>query len=649
MANLKIDPRYSEHLFRPIFELNSSATWLVGAVTTPIISSIYTDGARLTEATVIASAMIGVGIYYAYKAKPLLMRQMRLTTNSKEFMKTSELRKLNQLDIRNSESEKVRKKDKRSTYIGNGFRWGNEHANRAYQVMDMDSDFSQVNLPFLLKLFAKNKIEETEILGGAPWIHGMGDEAKVMVNESNWFGHTCITGNVGTGKTTLLRLMSNNALHMGNVLIVLDPKNDHDWKASIKAELDYLGQGDRFYHIHPSSPSTSCRIPILKNYTRLTEIADRIAPLMGSGDSGKSFQDFAFGIIYSTALALDYLGEPIRLTKIQKVISSDRRSLALRVLDKFFTKMLGDEYLSDIGSELSEISPDRLVAMGSYYSGVLSKKQTCNAVEKMLEFALHDDGHYVKMVTSLRPILTALTAEPLDSLFSPIDSDDIDDPRPIVDLADLMETGGCLYISLDSLTDGTTAGFLSRLILNEAAAVAGDRYNQRDIDARRVTIANDEVHASIENNNALFNMLAQGRQAAIQMILATQTISDIAAKTDKSSADRFLGLCNNFISMRTTDPATQKYVSEQFSFASVAQQQIRTGTQRDTNSSVFDFSAGHQETLMKTREDSFPPALLGDLPILQYVARLADGKKLKMKLPILINDDNEGDTAPWVA
>lgn len=647
MSNLKIDPRYSEHLFRPIFELNSSMIWLSGAVCTPIVSSFYTDGTRLVEATAVSLAMVGVGIYYAYKASPLLKRQMKLTTNTKEFLTTSKLRVINQLHERNSESAKERKKDNRATYIGNGFRWGNEHANRAYQVMDMDSDFSQVKIPMILKHFIKRKVEDTESLGGAPWIHGMGDEKKQLIKEDNWYGHCCITGNVGTGKTTLLRLMSNNALHLGNVLIVLDPKNDGDWKRSIQAELKYLGMEDKFFHIHPSSPTTSCRMPILKNYTRLTEIADRIAPLMGSGDAGKSFQDFAFGIIYSTALALDYLSEPIRLKSIQRVISSDRRSLALRVLDKYFISQLGDDYIGLIGDELNAISPDRLVAMGSYYSGVLSKTQTNNPVEKMLEFALHDDSHYVKMVTSLRPILTTLTAEPLDELFSPID-DDVDDTRPIVDLAELMETGGCLYISLDSLTDGTTAGFLSRLILNEAAAVAGDRYNQEDDDPRRVTIANDEVHASIENNNALFNMLAQGRAASIQMILATQTISDIAAKTDQYSADRFLGLCNNFISMRTTDPATQKYVSEQFALASVSQQQIRTGTQRDTSSSLLDFSAGHQETLMKTREESFPPALLGDLPVLQYVARLADGKKLKMKLPILINDDEDDEVAPWL-
>jgi conjugal transfer pilus assembly protein TraD len=488
----------------------------------------------------------------------------------------------------------------------------------------------------------------------------MGDGKPVSVNESSWYGHTCITGNVGTGKTTLLRLMSINALHMGNMLFVLDPKNDHDWQESIKQELEYLGMGDKFYHLHPSSPSTSCRIPLLKNFTRLTEVAARIAPLMGGDGSGKAFQDFAYDVIYATTVGLDYLGEPVRLTSIGKVIKSDKRGLALRVLNKYFTRLMGDEYRGKISGELKEISTDLLEGLAGYYlahsesftgktiTGEPMSENENKAVEAMIGFALHDDGHYQKMISTLKPVFTALTADPLDELFSPIHEKNINDPRDIVDLAEIMETGGCLYVSLDSMTDGVTASFLSRLLLAEACAVAGDRYNQKDMNPTRVTIANDEVHASIENNDALFNMMAQGRAASVQMILATQTISDIAAKTDKPSADRFLGLCNNFISMRTTDPITQEYVSSQFAQASVAQQQVRTGTQRDTSKSALSFSAGYQETLMKTREDMFPPSLLGDLPILQYVARLSDGKKLKMKLPIIINNDKDGEVASWV-
>ena len=644
----KIDPIYSEHLFRPIYELNTATAWLGGGLATPFLSQIYSGGGSLPTALTIGGGMLATGAYHGIKALPLLKRQLKLTTNKKTFMSVKELRKLNNLE-KIMTSGKVKEKW-RTTYIGNGYNWGSEHANRAYQVMDMDSNMSQVELPFFLKPIVKAMLRETEDLGGKPWIHGMGDEKLISVNESNWFGHTCITGNVGTGKTVLLKMISVNALHMGDVLVILDPKNDPDWKEAVQKEMEYLGMSDRFYHLHPAKPSTSVRIPLLKNYTRITEIADRIAPLMGSSGTGKAFQDFAYEIIYFTAQGLHYLGEPIRLTTIQKVISSNRRGLAMRVMDKFYRTTIGENYAEQLADEFADINADRLAAMAGYYNQYLINDHECKAVEGMIQFALHDEGHYAKMVVSLRPVLTSLTAEPLHDLFSPIDDiHDSEDKREIVDLADVMERGGCIYISLDSMTDSSTAGFLSRLLLAELAAIAGSRYNSEDKNPRRVTIANDEVHASIENNDAMMNMLAQGRAASMQMFLATQTISDIEAKTDAATARRFLGLCNNFISMRTTDPATQEYVAAQFAKASVAQQQIRSGTFTDTKSSVLDFSSGYQETLMKTREDAFPPTLLGDLPKLQYVARLADGKRLKMRLPILLNDDEDGEVAPWAA
>lgn len=661
MSTKKIDPLYSEHLFRPVFELSTSVAWAFGAIATPVISFLYSGGTALMMALGITVFMLVVAGVYLKQAIPLLKRQIRLTSNKKVEIKSSKLRRKNQLAERNSEDPKEQKKDKGKVYIGDGFVWGPEHANRAYQVMDMSTDFSQVEIPFILKPVVKAMAKETEELGGAPWIHGMGDEKPQMIHGENWYGHTCITGNVGTGKTTLLKLMSINSLHLGNMLLVFDPKNDHDWKDAIQQELEYLGKGDKFYHVHPSSPSTSVRIPLLSNYTRLTEVAARIAPLMGGEGSGKAFQDFAYGAIYSATLGLDYLGEPVRLTTIGKVINSDRRGLALRVLDKFFSRLMGPEYRSKLAEELKEISTDLLEGLAEYYlaherefpnkthDGEVMGSTERKAVEAMITFGLHNDAHYEKMVATLKPVFIALTADPLDELFSPIHNDNIDDPREIIDLAEVMETGGCLYVSLDSMTDGTTASFLSRLLLAEACAVAGDRYNQKDKDPLRVTVANDEVHASIENNDALFNMMAQGRAASIEMLLATQTISDIAAKTDQASADRFLGLCNNFISMRTTDPKTQEYVSAQFAKASVAQQQVRTGTMRDTDKSSLGFSSGYQETLMKTREEAFPPSLLGDLPKLQYVARLADGKKLKMRLPFVTNDDKDGEVAPWAA
>lgn len=635
----------SEHLFRPIHELSISTIWFAGALVTPAVSSAGLTGGGFSATLVMTASMLSVSGFYAWSSYPLIKRQMKLTINRKIFMTTTELRKRNKLEKR----QLNKGKDKREVYIGNGFEWGPEHAQRAYQVLDMDTMMSEVQLPIFMKPIVSHLSKQTKKLGGAPWIHGMGDELPVDIVEDTLYGHTFIAGNVGTGKTTLLRLMSINALHLGNVLVVLDPKNDHDWRETIKKEMEYLGIGHNFFHIHPSAPSKSARIPLLKHYTRVTEISNRVAPLMGSaGGQGKNFEDFASGIIYHTAHGLHYLEEPIRLTEIQRVISSDRKGLAMRVLRKYYNDTQGEGWEINMQSQLEKLHPDKLTAMAIHYNDVLKHKVPEPAVEGMIEFALHDEGHYTKMVVSLRPVLTLLTAEPLNELLSPIDDPRKDDPRPIVDMKSVMEKGGCIYISLDSLTDSKSAGFIARLILAELAAVSGERYNSDDKNVRRVTICNDEVHASLENNEALLNILAMGRAALMQMILATQTIADLEAKSDEATSNRFLGLCNNFISMRTTDPKTQEYVALQFSKTSIAQVQAQSGSGSSTSDSMLSFSSSFGERLMKTREDMFPQELLGQLPILQYVARLADGRKMKMRLPILLNDDKSGDRAPWL-
>lgn len=636
----------SEHLFRPIHELSISSIWFAGALVTPVVSTVGSTSGGISTPLLMAVGMAGIAGAYAVSAYPLVKRQMKLTVNRKIFMTTTDLRERNDLKRRMT----GKGKDKREVFIGTGFEWGAEHAQRAYQVLDMDSTMSEVQLPLLLKPVVSYLQKETQKLGGSPWIHGMGDEVPVTIVEDTLYGHTLIVGSVGTGKTTMLRLMAINALHLGNVLIVLDPKNDHDLCETIKKEMEYLGKGDQFYHVHPSTPSKSARFPLLKHYTRLTEISSRVAPLMGSaGGSGKPFEDFASGIIYHTSKALSYLEEPIRLTDIQRVIASDRRGLAMRVFRKYYQAQVGMNWETNLQSTLEKINPvDRLAAMAVYYTDHLKQKNDEPAVNGMIEFALHDDGHYNKMVVSLRPVLTLLTAEPLDELLSPIDDPRHDDPRPIVDIRSVMEKGGCIYISLDSLTDAKTSGFIARLVLAEIAAVAGERYNNQDLYSRRVTIANDEVHASLENNDALLNILAQGRAAKLQMILATQTISDLTAKTDEATASRFLGLCNNFISFRTSDPDTQEYAALQFSKTSIAQVQAQSGAGASTGDSMLSFSTSYGERLMKTRENMFPQELLGQIPILQYVARLADGRKLKMRLPVLINNDAAGQQASWL-
>ena len=104
---------------------------------------------------------------------------------------------------------------------------------------------------------------------------------------------------------------------------------------------------------------------------------------------------------------------------------------------------------------------------------------------------------------------------------------------------------------------------------------------------------------------------------------------------------------NNFVSTRTTDPTTQEYVAEQFSKTSITQVQVQRQSGVSTGESLFNFSSTEGARAQQTSEYSFPPQLLGDLPKLQYIARMADGRKLKMRLPIVTND-TEGEVASWL-
>jgi conjugal transfer pilus assembly protein TraD len=62
------------------------------------------------------------------------------------------------------------------------------------------------------------------------------------------------------------------------------------------------------------------------------------------------------------------------------------------------------------------------------------------------------------------------------------------------------------------------------------------------------------------------------------------------------------------------------------------------------------YSGSVREQLAEEEGELFPPALLGQLPNLHYLARLAGGRVVKGRLPILVSSPNDDDqrlpTAP---
>ena len=74
-------------------------------------------------------------------------------------MDAKELRRINHVRER---ATKPKFKDPRRNLLGYGFEWGAEHANRAYQVVNLETDLSGIRMPFPFNLLNKH-LEPNEV------------------------------------------------------------------------------------------------------------------------------------------------------------------------------------------------------------------------------------------------------------------------------------------------------------------------------------------------------------------------------------------------------------------------------------------------------------------------------------------------------
>ncbi|WP_250388981.1 ATP-binding protein, partial [Escherichia coli] len=109
-----------------------------------------------------------------------------------------------------------------------------------YQIANLSSDKREIELPFVFNPIKRHFDAMARKMGGSNAIFAVERREPIFVTEDNWFGHTLITGNVGTGKTVLQRLLSISMLHLGHVVVVIDPKNDAEWRESLMEEAKTL-------------------------------------------------------------------------------------------------------------------------------------------------------------------------------------------------------------------------------------------------------------------------------------------------------------------------------------------------------------------------------------------------------------------------
>jgi len=610
-----------EDQFRPTFEFNASVVWFYCGLFTLFIGGLTLDSIPSSMFLIIAGSMLFISALRFYQGIPLLRRQLKMFTNY--FYK---------LDMRDFRNKNL--KDKSIINLGLGFEWGVEHAQRAMRITSMSSDFSEVKLPMLAKPFLMRNKTDTLKLGGKAWIQGLGDEKPIEIQESVAHGHTSIFGVPGSGKTTLLTLLAVSSLHRGNSNIIIDPKNDPNWRKALESEAKALGKP--FYFFHPAHSSTSCRIDPLKNYSRSVELASRISNLLpGSEQEQDPFSQFAWKCINQIVCGQLYIDERPQISSIGFYLQSGKRKLAEKCLDKLFKEVIDPNWRHLRGNEMMKEGGGVLLdGMIMHYQSVLQDVHGDDAIDGIISLVTHDAQHMSRMLASTDPLFAQLNSSPLKELLSPeLDLGDDDIKRPIVDLEKFVETGGVLYVALDSMSDSVTSAALAKLILGSLCATSAKRYNYSEGRGRRLSIFCDESHSAI--SNSLIDLLAASRGSSFELYVSTQSIPDYIAKSSDAVANRLLGLTSNFICLRCTDTVTQEYASSNFGETFLKSVSHQLGGGGNTSGDLSEQSGSFGEKLSDVKECIFNPFLLGELPNLQYIARLQNGKKIKGRIPFL--------------
>ena len=550
-------------------------------------------------------------------------------------------------------------------WLGRGFDWTPVHAQRMHMLLACDP-----------RLFAPSRWLSRIIQSDPPTSTGASQPRLICGVEAQpkplylplaaLASHTLVFGQTGTGKTRLAELIlaSFLARHPQAAVFMLDPKGDRALRATLETACRRAGRADDFLWLHPAFPAQSIRFDPLRNFSRTTSIATRIASLLPASAGGDAFTQFAWRALHRVADAMVYAGVRPSLAGLRRCLEDDAQPLLARCLDRWRAGMAATATTATTATaaptapahraahatappaasrrnaRAPTLAPRLAAALARYREHVLAVPDSrAVEIDGLLSLILHDPTHYSKMIQNLLPLLSALTAGELGPLLSP-ELGAPDDHRPAFDARKVIEQRRCLYIGLDSLTDATVGAAIGAMVLADLAQVAGELFNRGEGPPVPVLVFVDEAAEVV--NAPLIQLLNKSRGAGFTLYLAAQTVHDYEARLGGAAAARMLlGNPGNLIALRTADPETQRFCTE-----GLAPTDLETlGESRAVGLRGSEYGSGLSAAIGQRRErreaELFAPGWLSLLPDLHFFARIAGGRTIKGELPLLIDPATE--------
>lgn len=677
---MKYDPNAFE-TWRENFELRQSLAWFLGCAWYFVWGDLF-GASGATFGCMLCCA--GMGLMKFRPAVRRLHMTLRLAGTPLPYIDFEELRQLL--------NDPVHQRD---FWLGRGFPWGQTQAQRVADLLKRDwhrtyreALGSLYFLKFLrshpfLCLFrpfkaahvyreTQKRISESQ---GQTWIHGVGDsEEDLFQPVSHTEGHTLIIGTTGSGKTRCFDLLISQAILRGETVFIIDPKGDRDLRDKAKRACEMLGRGDKFLSFHPAHPKESIRINLLANWTRPSEVADRISALIPAAHDSDPFKNFAFGALNAicNGLCSTYRNPTLKNLK-HYLAGTGSGAVAGLVIDALNTylRKARPENIPDLEKFISSLrkTDKESVAMAlvGYYQNY---GPSDSDMDDLISMFTHNREHFSKMITSLLPILSMLTSGILGDMLSPPDSVEERQKNTWRDTGDLIAWNHVVYVGLDSLSDPMVGSAIGALFLSDLACVAGARYNFEGLEPvidprtpvekfraslpligrffkqapksstnRTVNIFVDEAAETV--CTPFLQILNKGRGAHLKLFVATQTIADFVSRMgSEAKAYQLLANMNNRICLRCIDQETQNYVADTLPKTKIRAIQ-RTQALSTTVNEPAPRGGSLGERLAEEEVPLFSPQLLGMLPNLEFIASLSGGHVIKGRYPLILADKRE--------
>jgi conjugative coupling factor TraD (TOL family) len=533
-------------------------------------------------------------------------------------------------------------------FLGRGFAWDQRHTQRLYEAR------LPVNQPLLrgwpigraLTAFWP-AVAAPAGVGGDPAIHGVEpDESEIWMDLEDRVGHTLVLGTTRVGKTRLAELLIAQDIRRGEVVIVFDPKGDVDLLRRVFAEAERVGRAGEFFMFHLGHPEISARYNPVGSFSRITEVATRIAGQLPSEGQSAAFKEFVWRFVNVMARALVALGRKPDYQEINRYASNVEPLL----VDYFEHWLDREPSAAGWREELQSLAIDKKnLDKGLQSRGVRAvslveyarRKKLYDPIAHALASTLnYEKSHFDKLVASLLPLMEKLTTGRTASLLSP-ELDDPTDWRPVFDWSSVINLGGIVYVGLDALSDYEVAAAVGNSMFADLTSVAGSLYKfgagrglPGEIVPRRIAIHADEFNELI--GNEFIPLLNKAGGAGFQVTAYTQTWSDVEARIGSpAKAGQIAGNFNTLIMLRVKEVATAELLTSQLPDVHVVSTVVSSSAS-DTNDPVdfADFASRNEDRIAPETVRMLEPTDLVQLPKGEAFALIHGGQLHKIRMPL---------------